>query len=250
MFIPSGYSPKRGWFTLIELLVVVSIIAVLAAMLLPVLGRARKQVLMISCINNLKQIGIALEMYANDYEYYHGQYTTTTDDHSSVKPRHWDLTLEDYIKLHRNLHKAPTDDQIYCPEARRARQGQYRLGYLINIHTLEFRDGSDGFYRVPYRAHVFRNQVDPSRRVMMNDGQKTWGWDQRHRVNSMTCACEHFWPHTPRDKYYSPGSPRRNLARLHMDGSPFLFNDGHTEYVPDLGHRLEYRNHEYYKWRK
>jgi prepilin-type N-terminal cleavage/methylation domain-containing protein len=60
---------RRG-FTLIELLVVIAIIAILAALLLPALAAAREKARRTACLNNLKQMGIAMESYCSDYAQY------------------------------------------------------------------------------------------------------------------------------------------------------------------------------------
>ncbi|MCM8817607.1 MAG: DUF1559 domain-containing protein [Candidatus Omnitrophica bacterium] len=71
-------------FTLIELLVVIGIVATLAAMLLPMLSRARERAKQAICINNLKQWGLAIHMYTTDFDGYFNFYVDLRDSSDTI----------------------------------------------------------------------------------------------------------------------------------------------------------------------
>ena len=93
---------KKG-FTLIELLVVIAIIAILAAILFPVFARAREQARQTSCMNNMKQIGGAFQLYVDDWEE-----TLPVMGHTQWS---WVQRIATYHKT-KNIHLCPSDDTL------------------------------------------------------------------------------------------------------------------------------------------
>jgi prepilin-type N-terminal cleavage/methylation domain-containing protein/prepilin-type processing-associated H-X9-DG protein len=119
---PSAPSDRRGGFTLIELLVVIAIIAILAALLLPALARAKAKAQTIRCCSNMKNWGYAMVMYLGDFD---DCLPFFGDDNSNYAQDFWHMKLAPYVarRVQSGILFGYTD--VYTNELRKCPGGSF-----------------------------------------------------------------------------------------------------------------------------
>jgi len=148
---------RRG-FTLIELLVVIAIIAILASILFPVFARARAKARQAACSSNLKQFGLAIDMYAQDYD----EMLPPHNDDEDPRPTAYDWRYETFIYRlqpyvrNTQLTKCPEDPDWKPPGTADERWWSY-----------DFNRGCEYAPQQPYWLAVFE---DPAGTVILFDG--------------------------------------------------------------------------------
>jgi len=105
---PEPVDVGRAGLTLLELLVVVAIIVILAALLFPVLSRAREAGRKAACLSNLRQIGLAFALYVDDWD---GSFPNTNDPYLWMG-RRWRWPLQPYLRLSAERDPSAPDDPL------------------------------------------------------------------------------------------------------------------------------------------
>jgi prepilin-type N-terminal cleavage/methylation domain-containing protein/prepilin-type processing-associated H-X9-DG protein len=209
--LTTGSKTHRTGFTLIELLVVIAIIAILAAILFPVFGRARENARRSSCTSNMKQIGLGVMQYTQDYD----EFLPPSRNTVAGKVTPWHFIIQPYIK----------STQVFrCPSVTQS-------GWLLN-------DSSFNIERSYYsNAGQTTGTYGPGGTRPMSDTQSQ-NSAALQSISTTILIVERNDPSTSTSAYndklndsreiYDP-TTKTNYLMNHLGMSNYLFADGHAK---------------------
>jgi prepilin-type N-terminal cleavage/methylation domain-containing protein/prepilin-type processing-associated H-X9-DG protein len=195
---------SRQAFTLIELLVVIAIIAILAAILFPVFAKAREKARQASCASNLKQLGLAMMQYNQDYD---EKYPSVTDQQSTTVSagaiQYWPYAVYPYVKS-AGIYRCPDDASTNA------------CSYVANSYT-----GQQAVAAIDSPATVLMaadGNIGTSATKMASSAATGNGLNEDYSL----------WCQTYRISNTGQSTPR------HTQRANFLFCDGHVKVSPPL----------------
>lgn len=230
--IDASHTSRLAGFTLIELLVVIAIIAILAALLLPALSKAKQSALKAQCVSNLHQWAVAYAVYANDFDNSFPD-NTLGSDVAWMSPVYVNYFYPLYLYKSDPGSKATgtraQNDVLYCPvdNWHRAYEAAAGVTNLIGYSTLPFRTSPTLVTYAQYNTYGFgqwfsRTKFGTKYRyapVMADDIElNTGSWFAKPPLTA------------PGFSYSGPVSAHVGNNGVPLGGN-FLFEDAHVEWI-------------------
>lgn len=207
----AAFAPKSGKgfaFTLIELLVVIAIIAILAAILFPVFARARENARRASCASNMRQLGLGILQYTQDYD--ERLPAAMVGEDGKNKTGGW---------MFYSAFGSGTTDPKFDPA-----QGSL---YPYVKSSQIFVCPSDSQGQLDGNSYALNSCVAPGVATGVSGTKALAAFDETSKW--MLLSEEKTYKNTTDDAYQLLGT--NDLSDRHMDGSNVLFLDGHTKWL-------------------
>ncbi len=223
--VPSS-TKTRSAFTLIELLVVIAIIAILAAILFPVFARARENARRSSCTSNLKQIGLGILQYAQDYdEKYPMSYSNGGAGGAPALP--WQVLTQPYLK----------STQIFaCPSNTDNTNSVLGTGGTTGVAAVPRSYACNGTGNATFAATDIPGPVDARPMNQALSGTTIYGGASLAAVDSSATTLlvgEHTGTGTPHiaavNNHIANAAGTVNYITNHLGTSNWLYCDGHVK---------------------